>query len=123
MNEEQKEFPMEFDHTQAYDSENGEIGKRLQEIFEIGREHGCPMIFIATESIEDGTASMTSKISSRNDMIPDQMVMALKMLELPSEQFDIIVQLVDIFQYANKNIEMVRADVNNAVQRVIENAN
>jgi hypothetical protein len=122
MSEEQKEFPMEFDHTEAYDMEKGELGTRLNEIFEIAKKHGCPMLFMGITKTEDQVAMFHIQKNDRNGMMPDQMLAALDLVHLPPAQFDLIFKLIDIFQYANTNIEMIQSDIHNAVHRIVEDA-
>lgn len=124
MTGEQKEFPMQFDHTEAYDAQDGELGKRLSEIFEIAKKHGCPMLFMGISEVDDEVAHFILKTNARNDHLPDQMILARLILDLPPAQFDLLYRLVDIFMYANTNIEMVHSDIKNAVARELEhNAN
>ena len=81
------------------------------------------MFFIAAVKDDGEMSNFYVKKNARNGMMPGNIILIEKVLNLPMEQFTLIEAMVSYLELASENIEHLRADVHNATKRILEESN
>lgn len=109
---------MVYDHTKAYE-DDGPMGECIKALMDLAEKNGCPILLVAATAADEEMTTLAITQNLRNSMMPDNMVLARRMLALPNVHVQVLEHIVECMVAADANLEHIRSDLDNAAKRVL----
>ena len=112
-----------FDHSKAYE-EGGIMYKKIMELLNLAREHGCPLLICAGVKKEDDGMYLSTRINTLDGKVPPPMDILAELIQTDSEDtLHAIHHLLELDRLANEKVEEVTDTVLDKLNRGMINEN